>query len=546
MNAVAGAVARGGTLCDYLEAAAQRHPDAVAVRFRNRSISYVELDELSGALAATLAGAGIGTGDRVGIWLTKSIEAVVAVHAVLKLGAAYVPVDPIAPIRRATYILSDCRVRALVTTREHHALLDDATQWGLGLSLVVLADCHVAPSPTRLISCLGWAEAMTAVSRPDAGRLTAPQPDDLAYILYTSGSTGAPKGVMLSHRNGRVFVDWALRRFGVTGDDRVASHAPFHFDLSIFDVFATAGVGARLVLVPENRQSLGQALNRFVIDEDISIWYSVPNVLVRMLTAANGSLLATSSLRVVLFAGEVFPIKHLQHLRRAVPGADLYNLYGPTETNVCTFHQVGDDDVGLEQTQPLPIGRGCGYATTVLIDEAGEVIDGIGAEGELCIGGDSVMLGYWGDPDKTRQRLVPRPGDGCGALAYRTGDIVRRDARGDLVFIGRRDHMVKIRGHRIELGEIETVLLGHSDVLEAAVVAVPEADESLRLEGCVISRAGSQPTETDLRRHCLEALPRYMLPERIHVLESLPMTSTGKIDRPALTASLEASASPRP
>ncbi len=546
MNAVNGAVAQGGTLCDYLEAAAQRCPDAVAVRFRDRSISYGELDELSGTLAATLAGAGVGPGDRVGIWLTKSIEAVVAVHAVLKLGAAYVPIDPIAPIRRATYILGDCRIRALLTTREHYALLDDATQRRLGLSLVVLADCRVAPSRARLISCLGWSEAMAAVSRSHARRLTGPRSDDLAYILYTSGSTGAPKGVMLSHRNGRVFVDWGLRRFGVTGDDRVGSHAPFHFDLSIFDVFAAAGAGARLVLVPENRQSLGQALNRFVIDEAISIWYSVPNVLVRMLTAANRSLLATSSLRVVLFAGEVFPIKHLRHLRRAVSGADLYNLYGPTETNVCTFHQVGGDDVGPERTQPVPIGRGCGYATTVLIDESGEIIDGINAEGELCIGGDSVMLGYWGDPDKTRQRLVPYPGDGRGALVYRTGDIVCRDARGDLVFIGRRDHMVKIRGHRIELGEIETVLLGHADVLNAAIVAVPEADGLLRLVGCVTSRVGRQPTETDLRRHCLEALPRSMLPERIYVLESLPMTSTGKIDRLALTASLEASASPRP
>lgn len=546
MNVMDGAVAQGSTLCDYLEAAAQRCPDAVAVRFRDRSISYGELDELSGTLAATLAGAGVGPGDRVGIWSTKSIEAVVAIHAVLKLGAAYVPVDPIAPIRRATYILGDCRVRALVTTREHHALLDDTMLRGLGLSLVVLVDCRVAPSPARLISCLGWSEAMAVVPRVDARRLTGPRPDDLAYILYTSGSTGAPKGVMLSHRNGRVVVDWALRRFGVTGDDRVASHAPFHFDLSVFDVFAAAGAGASLVLVPENRQSLGQALNHFVIDEDISIWYSVPNVLVRMLAAANGSLLATSRLRVVLFAGEVFPIKHLRRLRHAVPGADLYNLYGPTETNVCTFHQVGDDDIGPERTQPVPIGRGCGYANTILIDESGEVIEGTDTEGELCIGGDSVMLGYWRDLDKTRQRLVPCPGDGRGALVYRTGDIVRRDARGDLIFIGRRDHMVKIRGHRIELGEIETVLLGHADVLEAVVLAVPEAEGSLRLEGCVIARVAGRPTEPELRRHCVAALPRYMLPERIHVLESLPMTSTGKVDRPALIASLDASTHPRP
>jgi len=258
----------------------------------------------------------------------------------------------------------------------------------------------------------------------------------------------------------------------------------------------------------------------------------------------------------VLFAGEVLPIKHLRRLRQAVPGAELYNLYGPTETNVCTFYQVSDDDVAPERTQPLPIGQVCSYATTFLVDEHGVAINGgTDTEGELCIGGDSVMLGYWGDPDKTNQRLVrwseAAGPEGSGAeisgpegmrsaaLAYRSGDIVRRDATGNLVFIGRRDHMVKIRGHRIELGEIETVLLDHADVLQGAVVAVPETDGSLRLESCIVPRPACEFTETDLRRHCLRSLPRYMLPKRFHIVESLPLTSTGKIDRPALTRSIE-------
>jgi len=543
---VIAATVPDGTLCDYLSAAAERCPSAIAIRFKDRSVRYRELDELSAALASTLAGAGVGPGDRVAIWLNKSIEAVVAIHGVLKLGAAYVPIDPISPLRRAAYILGDCRVRALVTTQDRYALVG-ATLRVPSLSLSILADGQVVPSPARPGSCLGWSE-MAAVSRPDAGRPTGPQPDDLAYILYTSGSTGTPKGVMLSHRNGRVFVDWAVRRFRLTGDDRLASHAPFHFDLSTFDIFAAAAAGAGLVLVPENRQGLGQALNRFVIDENISVWYSVPSALVRMLIAANRSVLAASNLRVVLFAGEVFPIKHLRQLRHAVSGAELYNLYGPTETNVCTFHQVGDDDVAPERTQPTPIGQDCSYAATFLIDESGTPIDGrTDVEGELCISGDSVMLGYWGDPGRTGQRLIPVPDGGpSAALAYRSGDIVRRDATGDLVFVGRRDHMVKIRGHRIELGEIETVLLGHADVLDGVVVAVPEADGSLRLEGCLVPRPAGKLTEPDLRRHCLESLPRYMLPERFHIVESLPLTSTGKIDRQALTVSIEASAGSRP
>ncbi|GAB3878488.1 hypothetical protein GCM10029964_029210 [Kibdelosporangium lantanae] len=308
-----------------------------------------------------------------------------------------------------------------------------------------------------------------------------------------------------------MFVDWAVETFRITAADRLANHAPFHFDLSILDIFAAVAAAACLVIVPENRQSLGHALNQLVFDEDITIWYSVPNVLIRMLAAGNVNMLSASNLRVVLFAGEVFPVKHLRSLRDTLPGMELYNLYGPTETNVCTYYQV--TDVG---DQPVPIGRACSYARTVLLDENGNVTD---TEGELCVGGASVMLGYWGDPAKTLQRMVDD--------LYRTGDIVRLSADGDLVFLGRRDHMVKIRGNRIELGEVEAVLLSHPAVTQAAVVVVAE-----RLEAYVMGDVA----ESAIRRHCLENLPRYMVPERVRPMESLPLTSTGKIDRPALTA----------
>ncbi|MGC7102558.1 amino acid adenylation domain-containing protein [Amycolatopsis lurida] len=511
-----------GTLCDYLAAAARRDPSATAVRCRDRSLGYGELDELSSALGVRLAEAGVGRGDRVAIWLTKSIEAVVAVHAVLKAGAAYVPVDPIAPVKRAEYLFGDCGVRAVVLAREQYALLDESALLAIGVSLVVLADCPVATGPPRALRCLGWAEATRGGGPP----LPRPEPGDLAYILYTSGSTGGPKGVMLSHANGRAFVDWAVREFGVTAADRLSGHAPFHFDLSVFDLFAAAAAGARLVLVPEHHQGLGRALSRFVASEGITIWYSVPNALVRMLDAGGEAELA--GLRVVLFAGEVFGLKHLRRLWRLVPSAALYNLYGPTETNVCTYHRVTAEDVAPDREQPVPIGRACPYATTVVHD------------GELLIGGASVMLGYWGDPAKTAERLVPGPGNGP---LYRTGDIVRRDARGDLIFAGRRDHLVKVRGYRVELGELESVLLTHPGVAEAVVVTLPGADGSLRLEGCVIPvvpRAGNPPTEADLRRHVLDVLPRSLLPHRIHLLDALPLTSTGKVDRRALCASLGA------
>lgn len=527
------------TLCDYLTTAAREYPDQAAVRYKDQSVSYTDLDRMSGTLAARLIQAGVRPGERVGIWLNKSIAAVVSIYATLKAGAAYVPLDPIAPMKRTMYMLSDCHVRCLITTQERLALLDDSFLQALRPALLVLADRTTIRSPLAGIPMLGWPEALSAVPHFDSDPAHAIGPDQLAYILYTSGSTGSPKGVMLSHRNGRVFVDWARQRFRLAANDRLSSHAPFHFDLSILDIFGAASAGATLVLVPENQQSLGVALVRLVVEEGISVWYSVPSALIRLLEARNSMLLAASRLRVVLFAGEVFPLKHLRRLRAAVPGAELYNLYGPTETNVCTFYQVTDDDVAPARTQPVPIGQDCDYATTFTVDDSGMPLDLTGsAEGELCVGGDSVMHGYWGDPIKTAQRLIPCPESlTSGEYAYRTGDIVRRDEGGNYLFVGRRDHMVKSRGYRIELGEIEAALHSHEGVHEAAVIAIPDTEIGAQLEGYIVPRHGVELVESDLRQHCSHMLPRYMLPERFHVVQAFPRTSTGKIDRQALIAS---------
>ncbi|AYN39402.1 amino acid adenylation domain-containing protein [Streptomyces dangxiongensis] len=522
------------TLADLLARAAAERPDAPALRDRERTLTYGELDRAAAALAATLRQAGVGSGDRIGLWLAKSAETVVAVHAALRLGAAYVPVDPAAPPARAAYILGDCSVAALVTDSGRLALLDEQRAAADdSLRLVVVTDrtepagaADGTPGQRPGALRLGWRAAVERVTA-DGAAPVRPAPDDLAYVLYTSGSTGTPKGVMLSHRNALAFVDWAVTETGLNGADRVASHAPVHFDLSVFDLFATVRAGACLVLVPENRRGLGVALNRLVAEERITVWYSVPGALIRMLDARNRELLRSCALRTVLFAGEPFPLKHVRRLRAALPEAALYNLFGPTETNVCTFHRVTDDDLAPDRTAPPPIGRPCPYAHATLLDTDGvPLADVPGAEGELGIAGDSVMLGYWGAPESS------------GGV-HRTGDLVRHEAGTGYVYLGRRDHMVKIRGYRIEPEEIEARLLELPEVHEAACVAVPDPGgdpDATALEVHVILAAGARPDPGVLRRHCLEHLPRYMVPQDFRFLDAFPRTSTGKVDRRALAA----------
>ncbi|GAA4638907.1 D-alanine--poly(phosphoribitol) ligase [Actinoallomurus vinaceus] len=514
-------------LGDYLRHWAGKRPEAPAVEFQGRTLTYGELDARSSALAGTLIRNGVAPGDRVGLWLQKSIESVTAVHGVLKAGAAYVPIDPSAPFKRAGHIIEHCDVACVIAQ-------DDRVEW-----LREHFSCPIVSVGPRQPddSVIGWEAAVSADPAED---LRLPDVDlrSPAYILHTSGSKGTPKGVVLSHGNAVAFVEWAVDEFGLDSDDRVSSHAPFHFDLSVLDLFATCSAGGCVVLVPESQVGLGGALNKLIADQRITVWYSVPGALTRMLAAKNGGLLAESPLRVVLFAGEPFPIAHLRRLHSLVPGAAFYNLYGPTETNVCLFHPVRASDLEPHLTRPVPIGRPCPYARTFVVDQDGRPLEyEPGRSGELCVAGDSVMLGYWRDDGLTAAKTVLIPQDGAEPLkAYRTGDLVRVDDDLNHVFLGREDDMVKIRGHRVEIGEVEAVLSAADNVREVACVAVGDGLDDRAIEAYLVPE--EHPLDVwPVRRHCLAELPRYMVPERFHVVGELPTTGTGKIDRRGLVES---------
>jgi amino acid adenylation domain-containing protein len=522
-------------LNQLLTRAAQADPGREAVRCQERAITYGELDRASNGVARALIDGGVRPGDRVGLYLPKSVEAVTSVYGILKAGAAYVPMDPKAPVVRAGTIAADCTVGAVVTTPERaEPLLRELGEHQPGLMVLVGEEGAAESLP---VPSLTYAQA---TADPDATDPAVSVIDtDLAYILYTSGSTGRPKGVMLTHRHALTFVEWCAATIGTGPGDRFSSHAPLHFDLSVFDLYVAAYGRATVSIVPEDIAYFGADLASFIRDEGITVWYSVPSALMLVTRAAAGG--SFPGLRAVVFAGEVYPTKHLRALRALVPDAVLWNLYGPTETNVCTYYRV---DELPEDDRTIPIGRACENTEVFAIRPDGGVA-GMGEEGELYVRGSSVMRGYWGRPERSAESLVQNPAaPHLPELVYRTGDLVKLRPDGNYDFLGRRDHQVKSRGYRIELGEIEAALHAHPGLQEAVTVAVPHQEWGKAIVAYVVPKNGGAPTENEVKQHVARRLPRYMVPARVEVVSELPRTSTGKVDRSRLAEGASVPGSP--
>lgn len=511
----------GPALHQFLLHSVRLFPERTAVEEPGHGgVTYRELDILSDRLRDRLSSLGVRAGDRVGIYMRKSIDGVASIFGILKAGAAYVPVDPDAPAARNAYILHNCSVRVVILEERFEARFrDEAAQLG--------------PTPQLLLvpGSGGGLSLRQALDREDAQAPAAAlatvvlAPDDLAYILYTSGSTGKPKGVMLSHENAVSFVDWCSEVFGPHEDDRFSSHAPFHFDLSILDLYVPLKHGATLVLIAEDTGKEPQRLAPLIAESRISVWYSAPSILSLLTQYGNLDRHDYSALRLVLFAGEVFPVKHLRALQSLLPGPRYFNLYGPTETNVCTFYEI-PARIPEERTVPFPIGQTCSHVRTKVVDEQGrEVRDD--EEGELCVSGRGVMAGYWALPELSAGAFLVDEG---GERWYKTGDIVIEAPDGNHTFRGRRDRMVKRRGYRVELGEIEAGLYRHPTVKEAAVIALPDDEAGVKIKAFLSCREAKRPSLIALKRFCAENLPLYMIPDFFSWHEALPKTSTDKID----------------
>jgi amino acid adenylation domain-containing protein len=514
-----------------LTLSAGRFPDNTAVTFNDQSVSYYELNQLTNKLANILRKNGINRGDRVGIYINKSIQSIISIFGILKAGAVYVPLDSKAPLSRISYIIQNCAISGILTSLKK---INDITKLIFGqesIKFIVNTDNSPCDTSQLGIKIIEW-EAVIKESNIWID-YDSPIETDLAYILYTSGSTGVPKGVMISHLNSLTFIRWVQSTFDINSNDVLSSHAPLHFDLSILDIFGAIQAGATIALVPEMLSAFPMKLVDWVYENRITIWYSVPSILIMMLLHGSITRHKFERLRTIIFAGEVFPVKHLRNLMAEFPNVDFFNLYGPTETNVITYYKV--DNIPPDRENPLPIGKACSNMQVFAIQDNGEIVNTPGVEGELYARGSCIAQGYWNDPEKSSKNFLWNPLQmNYQERCYRTGDIVTMDANGDFIFKSRRDHMIKSRGYRIEIGEIEAALYANPAIKESAVVAIPDELIGNKIKAFVVLNSGHDMDAAILRAYCSKKIPQYMIPEEIEFCHTLPRTSSGKTDKLAL------------
>jgi amino acid adenylation domain-containing protein len=491
-------------LHERFEEVAARQPERTAVTCGDAALTYAELRDRANSLAARLAALGVAPESLVAVCLERSVEMVVSLLAVLKAGAAYLPLDPVYPAERLAFMLDDAAPAALIARRE---------------------------SRDRLGAAVARLPFLTPEDRGEGreGPALAALPENLAYVIYTSGSTGRPKGVQVTHAQASRLFTVTRDLFGFGPDDVWTLFHSYAFDFSVWEIWGALLHGGRLVVVPQETAWSPAAFRELLAREEVTVLNQTPSAFAPLARLEGGPDLP--ALREVIFGGEALDPGMLRPWRERHPDRPrLVNMYGITETTVhVTFRPLAVEDHGSVIGGPLP------DLAVYLLDAAGEPVP-VGVPGEIRVGGAGVARGYLRRPDLTAERFVPDPFSGVpGARLYRSGDLARRLPGGDLESLGRIDSQVKIRGFRIELGEIEASLGAHPRVVRAAVTAIPDPQGDLRLAAYVALSVGAEDC-ADLRDWLGERLPAYMIPALWVVLPELPLSPGGKVDRRALPA----------
>jgi amino acid adenylation domain-containing protein len=504
-----------GCVHELFETQAERAPDDVAIWFDGESISYGDLNRRANQLAHYLRNLGVGADDFVAIFLNRSVELIVALLGTLKAGAAYVPLDPKCPADRLAFLLDDFAPLAILTEESLNERL---------------------PIRAARVICLD--SQLDAISQESTGNpVIHLTPNHLAYMIYTSGSTGEPKGVEITHGGLSNYVQYAGAILGLHRDDRILQFAPIIFDTAAEEIFPCLARGAKLVL---RTDSMLDSMSMFIqkchewqitiVDLPTAFWHELTD------TISSEKLAIPQQLRLVFVGGETALSGRFTQWRNAAGGQIRFlNGYGPTETTVvATIWEASDFNQRLQSRSNVPLGRPIANTKIFILDPFLQPVP-VGAIGELHIGGVGLARGYHNRPELTAQKFIPNPfSNDPNSRLYKTGDLARYLPDGNIEFIGRNDNQVKIRGYRIELGEIESLLCQHPDVRQAVVLAQEVDPQDLRLVSYIVTSQKSHATIDDLKTFLKRQLPDYMVPTALVFLDSLPLTSNGKVDRKAL------------
>ncbi|WP_043647536.1 non-ribosomal peptide synthetase, partial [Nocardia thailandica] len=502
------------TLASLLDATVAASPHAPALTEDGRHLSYAELDARVNRLARYLVTAGVGPETRVALVIRRSAELVIAMYAVTRAGGAYVPIDPEQPAPRTRHIL-DTAAPLLVLT-------DDATGF---------------TAEGRAVVSTEWLDLSGYSDRPltDADRRAPLRPGNTAYVVFTSGSTGRPKGVAVPHAAVVNQLRWKIAEFGLGGDDAILLKTAAGFDLSVWEFWSAAVCGGRLVIAAPGAQRDPAGLAELMRREGVTTLHVVPSMLDALLHRP-----LPAALRRVLAIGETLPAALAARFAAGAPGTALFNVYGPTETAVSiTCHRVCPAD-----TASVPIGRPVWNSRVYVLDDRLRPVPA-GVPGELYLAGIQLATGYLGRPDLTAERFVADPFTPGGRL-YRTGDLAAWTRDGELDYRGRTDFQLEIRGYRIETGEIDAVLAACPEVAHAVTVGRENQAGATVLVSYVVAAPGCGIDAERLRERVALALPAYMVPATITILDRLPLTSVGKLDRAALPAPALAERAHRP
>ncbi|MFJ3928584.1 amino acid adenylation domain-containing protein, partial [Streptomyces sp. NPDC090022] len=497
------------TLPELFEAQVARTPDAVAVLFEGKEVSYAELDARANRLARLLIGRGVGPESVVAVAMERGIDTVVALLAVVKAGGAYLPVDPANPAERIAVLLADAAPVAAVTSRAVAGAIPD------GVPVVVLDELSVTEELAGLPATPSGVEVL---------------PSHPAYVIFTSGSTGRPKGVMVPHEGVVNRLAWMRERFGLTTADRVMQKAAFGFDLSVWEFFGTLTAGACLVVARPDGHKDPAYLAGLVREAGVTTMHFVPSMLEAFL--ADPAVPQTAAvLRRVMCGGESLTPFLRDRFFSLLPGVELHHLYGPTEASIDVTAWHCDPDAG---GAVVPIGGPVANTRLYVLDDGLAPVPA-GVAGELYIAGVQLARGYVGRPGMTAERFVASP-FASGERLYRTGDLARWNTDGAVEFLGRVDDQVKIRGFRIEPGELQAVIAGHPQVAQAAVVAREDVPGDLRLVAYAVPEAGITVLPRHIQDFAASRLPEYLVPSAVVLMDALPLSVNGKLDRRALPA----------